>query len=565
MRQTIVLNFIVLGFFVFLFSSLQRRRPSARLRLWIAAWICAVFHFGIGLWRPDTPLFAGLVVTFGNGGLLLCGLCFLLSFSGMPCEESRYGRRFAWIFTGISLPLLLLSGAVAFQVRRTPFFFGLDLVIQALGLVFLWSFRKERKTITIPGTLLILASCQWSSFELVSRHEQGLLLIVLMEFFALNALLYAHQFPRRSAGVLTTIVGLLGWAAVFPLQMLAPHWWPTLAVQPEIWNVPKVVVAFGMLVTLFENELNLTERDREQYRSLFDSNPLPMWIFDKDSTQLLEANATAVHEFGWDREDLPQLTVNDLLSEGETSPVSLVELNWRLTAVLWGHPTREAAEGTTGADSMRFQTKSRREIVVEVTLQRVDFAGREARLLVAKDVTERAAVHEQLIHLANHDPLTGLPNRLLLQDRMRSALANATRHGSRAAILCVDLDRFKQINDTFGHAAGDSCLREIANRFRQRLRSVDTAARTGGEEFMIVLDGIGSLRDAERVAGDLLFSLNAPHTVDGAKIQLSASIGIAVFPDDGDEAAQLWSMADTAMYRAKHSGGNRHMVYSNVL
>ncbi len=539
-----------------------------RLRLWIGAWVCAVIHFGISLWQPASAWSAGMVQVVGNGGLLLCGLCFLLSFSGSSSPSFFEGRtcrrRTIWMLAGVSVPLLLLSAAVTFKADRTSLFFALDLLLQGLGLLFLWSFRKERKTITIPGTILILVCCQWSSFELVSRHDRSLLLIILMEIFALYALLYAHEFPRRSAGVLTSVVGLLGWAAIFPLQMLVPRWWPELTIQTEIWNLPKVVVAFGMLVTLFENELTLTERDREQYRSLFDSNPLPMWIFDKDSTQLLEANATAVGEFGWNREDLPELTINDLLSEQEHSPVSLVELNWRLAGDPSGAPAVEAAESTAWAGSMRFQTKSRHEVIVEVTLQRVNFAGREARLLVAKDVTEQAAVHEQLIHLANHDPLTGLPNRLLLQDRMRSALAKATRHGSRTAMLCVDLDRFKQINDTYGHAAGDSCLREIAHRFRHRLRSVDTAARTGGEEFMIILDDIGTLRDAERVAGDLLFALSAPHMVDGAKIQLSASIGIALFPDDGDDTAQLWSMADTAMYRAKQSGGNCHIVYSHV-
>ena len=562
MRQTLLLNVFVFGFFVFLFSSIYRKQPSARLRLWIAAWTCAVIHFSVELLRPASPLGTRLAATGNYAALLLCGLCFLLSFSSVRGEAGRHRRRLP-LLAALAVPLLLLSLAVAFEVPSTGVFFALDVVLQALGLIFLWGFHKDRRTITIPGTVLILVCCQWSSLDLVSHRYDSILSVILMELFAMYALLFAHEFPRRSAGVLTTIAGLLGWAAVFPVGMMVGAWWPWLSVTPEIWNVPKMVVAFGMLVTLFEDELTLAEREREQYRSLFDSNPLPMWIFDKDSTQLMEANTIAVREFGWERKDLPELTINDLLSDEETSPVSLVELNWRLAEDSPGQGP-QAGEGPIHPSSMRFQAKDGRDVTVEVTLQRVDFAGGEARLLVAKDVTAQVEAHEQLIHLANHDPLTGLPNRLLLQDRMRSALAKATRHGTRAAILCVDLDRFKQINDTYGHAAGDSCLREIANRFRHRLRSVDTAARTGGEEFMIILDDIGTLDDAERVAGDLLFALSAPHTAEGHKIQLSASIGIALFPDDGQEPAQLWSMADAAMYRAKQGGGNRHILYSDA-
>ena len=147
---------------------------------------------------------------------------------------------------------------------------------------------------------------------------------------------------------------------------------------------------------------------------------------------------------------------------------------------------------------------------------------------------------------------------------MQGALATALRHGNKAAIICIDLDRFKQINDTFGHAAGDSALREVASRLRQRLRAVDTAARTGGEEFMILLDDVSSMQDAERVVIDVLASLSLPHLVSGTELRLSASIGIALYPDDGSEPASLWTMADAAMYRAKQSGGNRYVFFSHT-
>ncbi len=563
MRQTLFLNVVVLGFFVLLFTSIYRRSRSERLRLWIAGWLCAVLHFAVSLLRPASEFLSNLVDAVALGALILCGICFILSFPDLD----RYRRR-RTAALGLALPSLTLTACAVFNIGPSGVLVALALLGHGLALIFLWRFTSNRLTITVPGTALILGCSQWSSFELHGGQPSRALAVILMELFAFYALLFAHDFRRRSAGVWTTTAGLLCWAAVFPLGMVLSIRWPSVVVDPEIWNVPKVVVAFGMLVTLFEEELTLAATEREQYRSLFDGNPLPMWIFDRESTQLLEGNAAAVREFGWSREDLVRLTIGDLLSERETSPVGLIELNWKLA----GEPASsgsavlhaEANLDQVRSHSMRFQTRKGREVAVEVTLQRVGFQGREARLLVAKDVTAQVEAHEQLIHLANHDPLTGLPNRLLLHDRMKSALAKAMRHGTRVAIVCVDLDRFKQINDTYGHAAGDSCLREVADRFRQRLRTVDTAARTGGEEFMIILEEVGALGDAEKVASDLLFALGAPHHVDGRKIHLSASIGIALFPDDGSDPAELWSMADSAMYRAKQSGGNRHTFFSRV-
>ncbi len=561
MRQTYFLNIVVLGFFVLLFGSIERRQPSERLRLWIAGWLFAVAHFCVLLFKPAAEWLQQLVEVAAITALVLCAICFILSVGALNTRRSRQ-----MVAAGLAVPSLAFLACVALPSCPVGVLLGLNLLGQGLALIFLWRFNRDRLTITVPGTALLLVCSQWSSYDLIRHQANAGIPVLLMEFYAAYALLFAHDFRRRSAGVWTTIAGLLAWAAVFPLGDLLGQRWPTVQVDPEIWNVPKVVVAFGMLVTLFEAELTLAAREREQYRSLFHGNPLPMWIFDKESTQLLEANSAAVRDFGWDRADLPGLSISDLLSNQESSPVGLVELNWRLAedeaaaAALSAEPAR----GEARASSMRFQTRRGAEVIVEVTLQRVGFEGREARLLVAKDITAQVQAHEQLIHLANHDPLTGLPNRLLLHDRMQTALATAMRHQRKAAIVCMDLDRFKQVNDTYGHAAGDQCLREVASRLRQRLRSVDTAARTGGEEFMIILDDVSNRHDAERVVDDLLAALSVPHLIEGSKIHLSASIGIALFPDDGEGATELWSMADAAMYRAKQGGGNRHSFYSRA-
>ncbi len=552
MRQTLLLNLVVLVFFVLLFVSVYRRRPSGRLRFWVFGWLFAVAHFAVGLVRP-----AGALVDAASvGALLLCGISFLASFCG--AEASR-DRRI--VFVGLAAPTLGFTAALAFQAHPGGLAVALDLLLQGFGLVVLWRSGPRRWAVSVPGTVLVLLACEWSVLAVV--HERDALSPLLMELFAACALMFASNRGRRSPGAWTTIAGFVAWAAVFPVATLMEAHFPGRFVDPEIWNVPKIVVAFGMLVSLLEDELTLSEQEHEQYRSLFHGNPLPMWIFASESTRLLEANSAAIRTFGWSRGDLPGLALDDLLSSGQEGPFGLTEMHWSLVA--GGRPEpAPPPEEVARRRVMHFQTKAGEERAVEVSLQRVSFQGAEAGLLVAKDVTAEIEAHRQLVHQANHDPLTGLPNRLLLHDRLRSALAKVARHGTQAAIVCIDLDRFKQINDTWGHAAGDSCLREVADRFRRRLRSVDTAARTGGEEFMVILDEIGSRADAERVADDLLASLAAPHRIDGHSLFLSASIGIALAPTDGREPSELWTRADAAMYRAKENGGGCHMFFSRT-
>ena len=562
MRQTFLLNIVVLGSLVLLFHSVYRRRPSERLKLWIAAWIAALLHFAVLLWHPSSTRASQAVDAVSVVALMTCGICFILSLPVL-----RAPRRRSIVALALGIPCLILGFCIAFDVHATSSFLLVVLAAHGFGLLLLWSCYREQLTVTIPGTALLLACSEWSSVEIVGHHADDALYVFLMELFAMYALLFAHDFKRRSAGIWTTIVGLSAWAAVFPAGVLLDRYWPAVAVNPEIWNVPKVVVAFGMLVILFEEEILSSERERAQYQQLFDSNPLPMWIFDKESTRLLVANAAAQRDFGWGREDLGTLTISNLAAEEQNSPVGLEEMNWRLAAdapLESDKPEDPSREQSVSAPAMRFLTKAGDELTVEVTLQRAGFHDKEARLLVAKDITAEVEARAQLLHQANHDPLTDLPNRLLLQDRLESAIAVGVRHGRKAAVVCIDLDRFKQINDTYGHSAGDSCLREVGLRLQHRLRSVDTAARIGGEEFMVILDDVGNFEHAAKVVDDLLFTLSLPHTHDGNRIHMSASIGIALFPDDGVTPAELWNMADTAMYRAKQGGGNRHQFFSEA-
>jgi diguanylate cyclase (GGDEF)-like protein/PAS domain S-box-containing protein len=180
---------------------------------------------------------------------------------------------------------------------------------------------------------------------------------------------------------------------------------------------------------------------------------------------------------------------------------------------------------------------------------------KEAARLAALAIEHRNSF-DRLLHQGHHDPLTGLPNRLLLQDRLKQALARAERKHSQLALLCIDLDRFKNVNDTFGHEAGDLFLQQMSVRFMSRIRASDTLARTGGDEFTAIIGEINGIKDAEKVAQALLDSLREPFDIFGHSLYGGASIGIALYPQDGKDAISLHRSADRAMYRAKAQGGN---------
>jgi diguanylate cyclase (GGDEF)-like protein len=177
------------------------------------------------------------------------------------------------------------------------------------------------------------------------------------------------------------------------------------------------------------------------------------------------------------------------------------------------------------------------------------------------DVSSERAAEERLHHIAHHDVLTGLLNRLSLNGRMDQALATARRDGSRVAVMFIDLDRFKVINDTLGHHVGDELLIEVARRLRSSVRDSDVVARLGGDEFVIMLSGVEHAGSVAMVAEKLVFSIGHPYHVDGHDLYTSPSIGIAIFPTDGNDGQTLMKNADAAMYHAKASGRNNFQFF----
>ena len=207
---------------------------------------------------------------------------------------------------------------------------------------------------------------------------------------------------------------------------------------------------------------------------------------------------------------------------------------------------------------------------IEVAAESIELNGIQCILLTARDITQLKAAHAQIQHLAYHDPLTNLPNRTLLMNRLVQQIALHKRHNLRAALLFMDLDHFKHINDSLGHPVGDAVLRMVTSRLQANIRQEDTVARLGGDEFVILLTGLSGkradiIRHVREVAEKLRKLLAEPMVCDGNRLQVTPSIGIALIPDHGETPADLLKRADIALYRAKDAGRNAIQLFQNTM
>ncbi len=207
---------------------------------------------------------------------------------------------------------------------------------------------------------------------------------------------------------------------------------------------------------------------------------------------------------------------------------------------------------------------------VDVTLTSINLHNHDVLHVIWRDITDRKKAEKKLIeqkdildHQAHHDSLTKLPNRILFNDRLEQGLENAKRKNINLALLFIDLDHFKQINDSFGHAIGDKFLKMVTLRLKKNIRKVDTLARLGGDEFTIIMEDLISVQDSSLLAQKILKVLAEPFNIDGRILYISCSIGISLYPQDGKSVNDLLQYADTAMYRAKEEGRNNFQFYSS--
>jgi diguanylate cyclase (GGDEF)-like protein/PAS domain S-box-containing protein len=215
---------------------------------------------------------------------------------------------------------------------------------------------------------------------------------------------------------------------------------------------------------------------------------------------------------------------------------------------------REAAEAVS---------RARDELEVRVLERTAELAG--ANALLQGEIVERRQAEARVHHMAYHDSLTGLPNRALLSDRLDRAMLAAQRSQRQLAVMFIDLDRFKTINDSLGHMTGDQLLKEVASRLCRAVRASDTVARLGGDEFVVLVPGIASVEEASHVAEKIIQALSEGFPLEGRNLHITPSIGICVYPDDGADVATLMRHADAAMYHAKASGRNNYQYFKEAM
>ena len=302
--------------------------------------------------------------------------------------------------------------------------------------------------------------------------------------------------------------------------------------------------------------------------SIFQNAPFSIFATDPDGI-ISAMNGAAERLSGYDREDLIGKASITTLHDGRELAARARELSLPVSiasegfAVLTANVTKDKMAEHEWTCIRRDGTRKPISLAMRAV---ADAAGELSGYVgIAVDVTERKAMLEYVTHLATHDQLTGLAGRAHLQDRIRQAVERAHRYGTKVAIFVLDLDQFKRINDSLGHWAGDQVLIETANRLRDAVRSSDTVARMGGDEFVVVMEDMVSLRDIEHCATNLVTRFAPQMTIEGHQLHITASVGVSVYPDVHGDAIHMLKWADAAMYSAKENGRNQHLVFNEEM
>ncbi|MFZ0313014.1 MAG: GGDEF domain-containing protein [Candidatus Korobacteraceae bacterium] len=399
---------IALTVLVTVFAAIRRQQTEERVSLWLTGWAFILLGSVVQFAHSRIAWMAASEHAIGLCATLMASVAFVVSVA----PQATTWRRQLVISLVLGLPALAYSNAILWGVTANRFYYAVVLLGLMAVLRMLWAWYQELTpyVVCIGLSLFGLAALVWWSIA-AGHPDYGVLLILAsLNFFAGG--LYWYRFRRPSAGVLSTVFGFVAWGFTFPALILLAMFAPSVRVESETWNIPKYLVAVGMIVTLLEDQIHASE------------------------------------------------------------------------------------------------------------------------------------------HLAYHDELTGLPNRRLLQDRLLQALTRADRTGCHVAVLLLDLDDFKEINDTFGHRIGDAVLQQVVARLSARMRASDTLARSGGDEFTLVSE-IATVEGAQSLASAMESALVPPLDIEGERIPTGVSVGYALYPEDGADPAELCAAADKAMYAAK--------------
>ena len=299
----------------------------------------------------------------------------------------------------------------------------------------------------------------------------------------------------------------------------------------------------------------LLKNSEERFRAFFELTGVGAFQADPRGGRFILVNRSLCKIMGYGSEELMSLSFADIIHPDDQTD-HLREFGMLL-----------AGEQSQYDTDKRFLHKDGRTVWVHLSLTLLrDQKGLPLRAIgIVQDITGKKSAEEEIRHIANHDALTGLPNRRLFIELTRLEMAQAGRNREKIAFLFLDMDRFKNVNDTLGHGAGDEMLVEVASRIRNNLRKSDTVARVGGDEFNIILPGIARAEDGAEIASKIVESFQAPFFIAGHELRMTASIGISVYPDDDTDMDTLFRYADIAMYHAKKRGRNAYQFYNPAI
>ena len=302
---------------------------------------------------------------------------------------------------------------------------------------------------------------------------------------------------------------------------------------------------------------DITERRRTEqekaaselrYRRLFESAQDGILILDAGTGQIVDVNPFLIDMLGYSKDEF------------------LGKRLWDIGAFVDARKSRRAYEALQKNDYIRYEdlpleTKTGQRMEVEFVSNAYLVDGERVIQCNIRDISERKQLERNLAFTATHDSLTGLPNRTLFNDHFTLALAGARRYGKKLAIMVLDIDHFKDINDTLGHQYGDQLLREFGNRLSGAVRKADTVARIGGDEFALLVTEMAGTENTAGIARKVLENAAKPFMLTDHEVTITASIGISSCPDDGEDIETLIKYADTAMYQAKNNGRNHYLRY----
>lgn len=317
-----------------------------------------------------------------------------------------------------------------------------------------------------------------------------------------------------------------------------------------VYSSLNILFTVGLIIMISQRVLNEAQTEKDKYNKAFNSSPYAMLLTKVSDGRIFEVNEGFVRMTGYQPEEVV----------GKTT----------LEVGLWIDPedrkefVRDLMNGDVYEKESTFRVKNDALITCLISATVISVLGEECILTSVNDISEMNRIRKKLEIMALHDTLTGLPNRQLFYDRAEVAFANARREQNSVAVVSLDVDRLKSINDQWGHAAGDSALVSVSGRLVSLLRKGDTVSRFGGDEFLILLNGITNLEDIAIVVQKMIESVAEPILFEGNEFVISASVGIAVFPQDGSEVESLIRKSDEAMYYIKEHGRNGFRFYSEL-